>query len=131
MKLSNSLMAQAIFEISQEQPNQQKKLVDNFLKKIRRAKKLKQLPNILRKINLLENANIVNIVSPFQLSSKNSKELEALAISKLNLSQKPHFIYKIDPNLIGGFKIITSQQELDVSLDSYLTQLKENLWKKI
>lgn len=123
-------MAQALYEGIIEHPSQEKVLIHNSFKKLRRAKKMKQLPNILRKIGLLENDGVVNIISPFELSSQNMKSLEKFAIEKLDLKIKPIFNYEIDASLIGGFKITTSQQELDISLDNYLTQLKEKLWKK-
>jgi F0F1-type ATP synthase delta subunit len=124
-------MAQALYESLIANPKSEKKIVTNFINKIRRSKQIKYLPNILRQIDKIENKSSITITSPFELSALNMKNIEVFAMKKFKNITNPIFIYKINKELISGVKISTNQQELNLSLDDHLAQFKENLWKKI
>jgi F0F1-type ATP synthase delta subunit len=131
MKVSNLTLSQALFESVQAKPNSKKLIIANLIKKLRKNHQLKRLPAIIRDIETIENKNVIQISSAFNLSETNQAEIEKIAQKTFPKIDQPKFFYQVDKNLIGGFKMINNSREIDFTLDNYLTQFKENLWKKI
>lgn len=64
---------------------------------------------------------IVDIETAREISEINKKELESLVRNKINERAIIH--YRINPKLIGGFRIKSSDLLLDYSVKKYLEQL--------
>lgn len=135
MKYTSKQYAQALWEILEEKPLKERKMILNsfirLLKKQKDFKKISFIEKEFERIHLTKNNLLkAETITPYLLSgaaiNKIRKFISSFFNHKINLIILDS---KINKNLIGGFQIKTQDILIDASIQSFLKKL--NQWMKI
>lgn len=103
--------------------------VQNFLRLLQENGRLSILPEIADQFRALKNAfegmADAEIVSAYPMSDAQIAELVAALEKKFKLKIKPQV--SVDPNLIGGVRVVVGDQVLDTSVRAKLDQMANAL----
>jgi F-type H+-transporting ATPase subunit delta len=101
----------------------------NFLQTLVKNGRLKVLPEIARQFHLLKNAKEntadAEIASAFPLSDAQTTELVTALEHKFGVKLKPQVT--VEPELIGGVRVVIGDQVLDSSVRHRLQQMQSAL----
>lgn len=132
MKFLPKQYAQALIDsLSETDPKDTDKVLDNFVKVLAENNELRQFDQIAQEFHKLElnkkGIKQVEVTSAHPLSKENEqhilKELNKLVKNDLEL------VKKLDEKLIGGLVVRMDDQLIDTSVKSNLDKLKKELIK--
>lgn len=129
--ISNNDIANAIYLAGKDKDEKETPLfisnVIKFLTKKRLISKSKDILLKLENISNTENGILkIKITTPVKLEANLRKEIEDILIEKYKV-KKILFTEIIDEKLIGGFKVETSDEVIDLTIFNKLKKLQEYL----
>lgn len=105
------------------------KQAKNFISLLVENDRIMLLPFIAQQFELLvhkeQGTASVEIVSAFELTKDQTKQLVTLLEKKFNLKLEPTIT--VDPDLIGGVRCTVGDQVLDTSVQAQLTGMRDTL----
>lgn len=128
MKLSPIIYAQIWFEALQEAPDSDWHVIsERILQHIYRHSHVKWLPEIQRQMVVLEHAK--NGTTPVTVRTARTIDPDLLQafVKRFLPDILPVITQEIDPNIIGGVQIETTNQRFNASIQSQLTHLAHTL----
>jgi ATP synthase F1 delta subunit len=129
--ISNNDIANAIYLAGKDKDEKETPLfisnVIKFLAKKRLISKSKDILQKLENISNTENGILkIKITTPVKLEANFRKEIENILIEKYKV-KKILFTEIIDEKLIGGFKVETTDEVIDLTIFNKLKKLQEYL----
>lgn len=126
MKIKPSQYAQALYEAVTEEPKKIESICQIFFNFLKRQNQLKLLPQILKELDYYDQKITgkvkLDIITARPLAKAGLQELIKNLENILKIKIKPQS--KIDPNLIGGFKVLGRDILIDGSVKGILENLK-------
>jgi len=129
--ISNNDIANAIYLASKNKDEKETPLfISNVIKFLARKRLLSKSKDILQKLENISNTENgilkIKITTPVKLEANFRKEIEDILIEKYKVKQIL-FTEIIDEKLIGGFKIETNDEVIDLTIFNKLKKLQEYL----
>ena len=101
----------------------------NFIELLIENDRMLVLPEIAQQFDLLKNklegTALAEITSAFALSDAQVQDLVAALEKKFGLKLKP--VVSVDPDLIGGVRVVVGDQVLDTSVRAQLVRMRDTL----
>ena len=109
--------------------NQVDQIVSGVIKFLKTSGRMDLLPQIIQKLNQFseraKGENLAIITSATALDKKQLAQLEQQLTSVFK--RRLAIVNKVDPQTLGGFVVQVSDKIIDLSVNSYLSQIEENL----
>lgn len=109
--------------------NQVDKIVAQLLSFLKVSQNMEMLPDIIQKLDLEyqkqtgENRAIVTSAVPLDRKKMGEIEKQLYKIFK----RKLEIVNKVNPEIVAGFLVQVADQIIDLSLESYISDIEKNL----
>jgi ATP synthase F1 delta subunit len=109
--------------------DQTQKIVRDLIRFLKTTNKIDSLSEIIdllvKEEERLKGENIAVITSAIPLEKEKLSQLQKQLLTVFK--RKLEIVNKVDPDVIGGFVIQVSDKIIDLSIDSYLSEIEKNL----
>lgn len=129
--ISNNDIANAIYLAGKDKDEKETPLfISNVIKFLAKKRLISKSRDILQKLENISNTENgilkIKITTPVKLEANFRKEIENILIEKYKV-KKILFTEIIDQKLIGGFKVETTDEVIDLTIFNKLKKLQEYL----
>lgn len=128
MKVSNRILAQALYMAAAQNPAKIKPLIRNFFVYLRAKRRLRASPTIARELEgvAAQQGAIVQaaVITPLPLPAPAWRKIEALVKQRTG-AKAVTLRQTIEPSLVGGAQIRFGDHLIDMSVKTQLSQLVE------